>query len=263
MSPDWLGESFTGVGIDPKKFATKIDDSVTNVRRYTSTDSAPQFSGNRAFQQFVTNTTASVFSCEDFQINIRLERLTQTGEEFTATLLVESVGSRALVDDDRNRPGAPRRVFQVSSVWQTTWSENESKKFQLLTAKVPATEIVTLKLNAHRLFFDCTKSILGENDVLEKQLKFGVDQWASKLPGIDTQGNSGLSVGDINNDGLDDIYLCQPQGIANRLLIQQSDGDVIDGSHKYGVDLLDESRSVVDDRFKQRWPTRPRHRNEI
>ena len=162
-----------------------------------------------------------------------------------ATVLAESVGSREQNNDERDKTNSRRRVFQVSSVWQTTWSKAGANQYQLLTAEVPATEIVTLSINEPRMFFDCTDSILGKNRCFRQQLIYGVDQWASKLPGIDTQGNSGLSIGDINNDGLDDIYLCQPQGIANRLLIQKQDGTAVDESLKYGVNLLDESRSSL------------------
>jgi len=33
------------------------------------------------------------------------------------------------------------------------------------------------------------------------------------------------SGGDVNGDGLDDVYLCQPGGLPNRLYVQNSDGD--------------------------------------
>ena len=245
VRPNWIGKSFVGVGIDPEKCLVKADDSITNVRRYTRADTAPKFSGNRAFQQFIANTMASVVNCDDFWTEIRLKELKQTGDQFTATLLAESIGSRAQNKDEWTRSGARKKVLQVSSVWQTTWSKNEDDQFQLLTAEVPATEIVTLSINTPRLFFDCTDSIIGGSGCLREQLIYGVDQWASKLPGIDTQGNSGLSVGDVNNDGRDDIYLCQPQGVGNRLLIQKRDGSAVDESRKYGVNLLDESRSSL------------------
>ena len=43
---------------------------------------------------------------------------------------------------------------------------------------------------------------------------------------------SGMAVGDVNGDGLDDVYVCQPGGLPNRLFVQQSDGTAIDRSHE-------------------------------
>ena len=245
VRPAWIDRTFVGVGIDPEKFTVKLKDSVTEVQRYTRSETAPKFSGNRAFQQFVANTLATIFDCEDFRIDIRLEKLTRNDGQFTATLLAEAVGSREQNKDEWNDSGARKKVLQTSSIWQTTWTKLGTNQYQLLTAQVPATEVVKLSLNTPRLFFDCTDSILGNSGCLKEQLIFGVDQWASKLPGVDTQGNSGLSIGDINDDGLDDIYLCQPQGIPNRLLIQKRDGSVVDESKNYGVNLLDESRASL------------------
>ena len=45
------------------------------------------------------------------------------------------------------------------------------------------------------------------------QLLFGADYWRTVLDGavgIDVYGNNGLAVGDFDNDGRDDLYVCQP-----------------------------------------------------
>jgi len=245
VRPVWIGRTFVGVGINLEEFSVVQNGLVKNVRRYKGSETAPEFSGNRAFQQFLANTMAPVADCANFRINIRLEGLEQSGDEFKATLLVEAVGSREQSKEKWNQTGARKKVLQVSSVWQTTWAHTESKQLGLLTAKVPAAEIVALSLSEAQLFFDCTDSILAKSGCLREQLIFGVDQWAAKLPGIDTEGNLGLSVGDINGDGRDDIYVCQPQGVPNRLLIQRRDGSAVDESKDFGVNLLDESRSSL------------------
>lgn len=245
VRPTWIGRNFVGLGIDPEKFQLIRNGLITNVRRYKRSETAPKFSGNRAFQQFIANTMAAVADCEDFRVDIRLENLEQSGDEFKATLLAESVGSQAQNKDEWEQSGVRKKVLQVSSVWKTTWTRSGPNKMQLLSADVPATEIVKLSLNNSQLFSDYTYSILSNSGCLREQLIYGVDQWAAKLPGIDTEGNLGLSVGDVNNDGRDDIYVCQPQGVSNRLLIQRRDGTAVDESEKYGVNLLDGSRSSL------------------
>ncbi len=246
VRPAWIGRDFNGVGIDPEKRQLIREGLVTNVSRYKTSDTAPNFAGDRAFQQFIANTMAPVIDCEDFRVDVRLENLELNGDGgFKATLLTESVGSREQTNDEWEQSGNRKKVLQVSSVWQTTWTQADAKQLRLLSAEVPAAEFLTLSLNTPQLFLECTDSILGSSGCLREQLIYGVDQWASKLPGIDTQGNLGLSVGDVNNDGRDDIYVCQPQGLPNRLLIQRRDGTAVDESEKYGVNLLDESRSSL------------------
>ena len=63
--------------------------------------------------------------------------------------------------------------------------------------------------------------------------------------GIVFDGHHGLAVGDVNGDGLDDVYLCQPGGLPNRLLVQNADGTVTDRAAKAGVDVLDETRAAL------------------
>jgi hypothetical protein len=52
-------------------------------------------------------------------------------------------------------------------------------------------------------------------------------------------------VGDANGDGREDLFVCQPAGLPNRLYIQQTDGTLVDRSEECGVDWLDASRSAL------------------
>ena len=55
----------------------------------------------------------------------------------------------------------------------------------------------------------------------------------------------GVAVGDVNGDGLDDLYVCQPGGLPNRLYVQNADGTATDRSREAGVDWLDLSVSAL------------------
>jgi len=37
--------------------------------------------------------------------------------------------------------------------------------------------------------------------------------------GIDVYGNNGVAVGDIDNDGWDEIYVCQPSGLPTAFIV--------------------------------------------
>jgi hypothetical protein len=46
-------------------------------------------------------------------------------------------------------------------------------------------------------------------------MSHGIDYWRTVLDGasgIDIYGNNGISVGDFDGDGHDDLYVCQPAG---------------------------------------------------
>ena len=70
----------------------------------------------------------------------------------------------------------------------------------------------------------------------------GSDYWRTILDGacgIDVYGNNGVAVGDFDNDGFDDLYICQPSGLPNRLYRNRGDGTLEDVTEKAGVGVLD------------------------
>ena len=69
-------------------------------------------------------------------------------------------------------------------------------------------------------FVDVTAHAFHNNSSYEAQLLRGADYWRTTLDGacgIDIYGHNGISLGDINGDGYDDVYVCQPAGLPNRL----------------------------------------------
>lgn len=93
---------------------------------------------------------------------------------------------------------------------------------------------------------DCTAAVLGTLSNFDSILNRGTDHWfknMDRLWGVDLLGHTGLCIGDVNGDGLDDLYLTQPGGIPNALLIQQPDGTVMDMADAAHVNLLDMSRA--------------------
>ena len=73
-------------------------------------------------------------------------------------------------------------------------------------------------------FSDCTTSVFRHTDSFAQQLVYGNTHWQKRIERhhiIDKSGHHGLAIGDVNGDGLDDLYVCQPGGLPNRLYVQQ------------------------------------------
>ncbi len=94
-------------------------------------------------------------------------------------------------------------------------------------------------------------------DVSKRSLKFvnydemlapSLNYWQKHISatlGLSTKSQQGISLADVNNDGLDDIYLPQPTGLPNTLLTQVTPGVFEDHSVKSQLDFLESSRSAL------------------
>ncbi len=92
------------------------------------------------------------------------------------------------------------------------------------------------------LFAEVTGSVIDS-----EQLSRGIPYWIARLDpatGIDIYGNNGIAVGDIDGDGRDEVYVCQPAGLPNKLF-QWRDGRLADITAASGVDLLDDTSSAL------------------
>lgn len=97
------------------------------------------------------------------------------------------------------------------------------------------------------LFRDITGVVFEGVSSFKEQLSRGIPYWTAALDpatDIDIYGNNGVAVGDIDNDGLDEVFVCQPGGLPNRLY-KLRDGRFVDVSSKAGIDLLDSTSSAL------------------
>ncbi len=97
-------------------------------------------------------------------------------------------------------------------------------------------------------FVEITAASFAGVASLGEQLDHGVDYWRTVLDGaygVDIYGNNGISVGDYDGDGRDDIYVCQPTGLPNRLFRNRGDGTFEDVTEAAGVGVLDPTSSAI------------------
>ena len=102
--------------------------------------------------------------------------------------------------------------------------------------------------SAQPWFRDIADQALGLNPSFSEQLLHGVDYWRTCLDGacgIDIYGHNGVAVGDIDNDGFDDLYICQPAGLPNRLYRNRGDGTFDDVTESSGVGVLENTACAL------------------
>jgi tetratricopeptide (TPR) repeat protein len=142
------------------------------------------------------------------------------------------------------RQGSELREERVGS-WDTEWWHDESAGWKARRWKAGEES-----LGAARgpVFADVTGQALGGAQSYSEQLLRGSDYWRTVLDGacgIDVYGNNGVAVGDFNNDGFDDLYVCQPSGLPNRLYRNRGDGSFEDVTEKAGVGVLDNTACAL------------------
>ncbi len=110
----------------------------------------------------------------------------------------------------------------------------------------PVEEIVTYSNTPW--FRDVTGYSFENDRSFHEQLARGVPYWRSRLDpacGIDVYGENGVAAADIDGDGLDEIYVCQPGGLPNRLYKNDGAGRFHEISKDAGLDILDDTTCAL------------------
>ena len=263
----WETESFSESASSKLK---KIAKKLANPSTLTSDDLSQYFQTGAKFQiipkdliQKYENEMFSVSSASTFNFSkhnnpgLVFQELLQTVSEHE---IVDSEIKLFKVDTTQEKQLIDTHVYfhatglfpsgrrQLNSEWLISWSKDEEQN-KITSIKAINHEEVTLQIKDSKpLFSDATSSVLGKNKSYKNHLLYSSDHWRSRLTrdlGLDAIAHHGISMGDINGDMLEDIYLCQQGGLPNRLFIQNPDGTLTDFSHQSKSDWLDFSTSAI------------------
>ncbi len=243
---DLIAESFICQPLLPAELEKVYEDKAIVVRRLNASDGATKApaTGLRdasGFVQALNGLLAPLKGATDKHCKFKVFRLEPSGNRMQTTILVQFSGK------------ASGGHLQQSASWQCDWIQpSPTLPPRLLSITVSDYERTESKLPDGPLFADCTEAILGAESSYRDQLAPGLDHWLRRLevgPSIVATSYHGLAVGDVNGDGLDDLYVCQPGGLngglPNRLYLQQADGTARDASAESGVDWLIETPSAL------------------
>jgi len=137
-----------------------------------------------------------------------------------------------------------RREERVGT-WKMEWLRDGSDVWKTTSWQFEGETVCRIQTPA---FVDVTARALGMVPSYKSQLSHGADYWRTVLDGatgIDIYGNNGVAAGDFDGDGFDDLYICQPAGLPNRLYRNRGDGTFEDVTEKAGVGVLDRTACAL------------------
>jgi Flp pilus assembly protein TadD/peroxiredoxin len=138
--------------------------------------------------------------------------------------------------------GAGTNWYRLEHVgeWEMRWRRNASG-WQVVRW-IAMSHVLSRARNP--IFAEITEAALGRNDSFRRQLTIDLDSWMAALDSVltrDSNGHQGVSVGDADGDGLDDLYVAQPAGLPNRLYRNRGDSTFEDITDEAGVGVLDDT----------------------
>lgn len=177
-----------------------------------------------------------IMESEKIQTGVKLYRIEPRSEGVMTRVIFNATG----------RSGENR--IQLNTEYACMWSPDIAKPLVESMELIKYERTVRKGGGGSPLLSDATYSVLGDEPVYQSQLMQSTDHWRSRIPrilGLDVVANHGLALGDVNGDGLDDLYLCQQGGIPNRLFIQQPDGTLKDFTSESGTGWLNYCSSAL------------------
>jgi tetratricopeptide (TPR) repeat protein len=219
-----------------KEITLRSGDGIHIVRRQFAADVVP---GRERFLKALQNWLGQISRVEtaEFEI-IGIEEVAGAPLRVRADIRYDIVASR----NDQHREE------RVGS-WRTEWSyDGSGDALEAWKAHRWVVGEEILSVTDSPAFVDVTSQALGGAESYKNQMLRGSDYWRTVLDGacgIDVYGNNGVAAGDFDNDGFDDLYVCQPAGLPNRLYRNRGDGTFEDVTEKSGLGVLDNTACAL------------------
>ena len=243
-----VAEDFVCQRLRPTGLREVFNDGTMVVRRADVTPGGaergvvPAHEGPMGFDTALRNLVSGLGDGGPIRVAIKLFRIEKSAPFITTRMYFEA-----------SRRG-PAGAIQLNATWRADWSlsqadhSGEENKPALRWIGIEQFEQVETSIRGGVLFSDCTQSVMGDTPSYAQQVLPGISHWLTRVTsgvGMSIFGMNGLAVGDVNGDGLDDLYICDSGGLPNRLYVQNRDGTVRETSSEAGVDWLDDTTAAL------------------
>ena len=233
-----LAATFSCSPLRPSELRRVFQDPFVTVLRPppSSLPEPARFSDADGLLQALRGWSKPLANCHDIRIEVKtISARFLTKETGETVHVIQTMGC--------NETG----LVEQHADWRCSWTMTAGKVPRLLSVELQAYEQSASRIQ-RPLFEDVTLAVMGSEPMYEQQLAHGLDHWLSRIEtihGMYLFAEYGIAIGDVNGDHLEDVYVCQPGGLPNRLLVQNEDGTVSDRSRVAGVDWLDHSSSAL------------------
>jgi len=98
------------------------------------------------------------------------------------------------------------------------------------------------------MFAEVTRGVLSPDSGHTRLISWGCDTWVTRTDHVGDPhwfGHNGMALGDVNGDGLEDLYVATGTGTPNLLFIRRPDGTLEERADEAGVAWLDDTKGVL------------------
>ena len=192
------------------------------------------FVNKKDTSQFVDQFLEHLADAQVERVDIKIVGVIPSEHGYTTDTHVHVLGTRL------------KKPFQLTLRWIFGWDFPQQDQSPVLRS-ISAINYEEVLLNAP-LFAERTGFVFARHPFFRTEFLRGAHEYhqhQDRLDGFSFMGLQGAALGDINGDGLEDLYVAQGGGLPNRLFLHLPNGSTQEVAQAWGVDFLENTHGVL------------------